>query len=313
MLPDPIRWRKNEGRIGISFPLEAESPKTLTYRYPTIAAENFTISEQLQHSVWYEEKTSAGLLSHSAADMTMSQLHSTQGTIQAASHPLATNFTSAHPTAPNERLTFTAKRPSNELIPAPHASVIDGSRAMQTHQKSIATWASHYNETLQIYFAGDEVHTFQGTGKPYAQWIQQQGFVGGQDNVHARTEAIRALLPAASAETPQQLFWFSGPQPIQLSGTEKIRQLFERRELPLDIVACLTSRDYNALDELAPPCPIATHFKSVQMANSSSQSSLLSQQEAAPPHPEAPATHIESGSPTKPAHSQGAHTANKHA
>ena len=243
---------KMKVRIGISFPLEADSPTTLAYRYPTIVAENFTISEQLKHSVWYEEKTSAGVLSHAAADMTMDDLSSTRSTIQAAASPLAASFNSKHPTNPNETIKFKPQLPSNDPVAAPNAIVIDGSRAMRDHKKSIAKWASHYNGTLHLYFASDEVHTFQGNGKACAVWIQQQDFVGGQDNVPALTEAIRALLPAASAETPQKLFWFSGPQPIQLTGTEKIRQLFERRELHLDIVACLTSRDYNALYELAP-------------------------------------------------------------
>ncbi|CAA6696757.1 MULTISPECIES: VIT domain-containing protein [unclassified Lentimonas] len=243
---------KMKVRIGISFPLEADSHTTLAYRYPTIVAENFTISDQLKHSVWYEEKTSGGVLSHAAEDMTMRQLHSTRSTIQATAHPLLPSFTSTHPTHPNETITFTTKLPKNESVAAPNAIVIDGSRAMRNHKNSIAKWASHYNGTLQLYFASDEVRTFQGNGKACAKWIQQQDFVGGQDNVPALTEAIRALLPSASAETPQTLFWFSGPQPIQLSGTEKIRQLFERRELHLDIVACLTSRDYNALYELAP-------------------------------------------------------------
>jgi len=142
--------------------------------------------------------------------------------------------------------------PSTSEAAAHQAIVIDGSRSMRPQVERIAMWLTRRKENFNLYLASDEVQYFQGDGTACADWLRTQKLTGGQDNVPALVEAIRQLQPTATKENPQTLYWFSGSQPIQLSGTERIRQLFERRELGIDIVACLTSREYNALYELAP-------------------------------------------------------------
>lgn len=239
-------------RIGISFPLESDASNSLQFNYPTIVAENFNISDQLKHSVWYEEKIGDVVTSHPVSDMTTMELASTKGSTAKPATLFDTSFTSRHATKDNKSLQLTPQQATLINAAQPDAVVIDGSRAMHTHSERIAHWLSKYNGVLQIYFASDEVQTFQGNGAECAKWLQQQKFIGGQDNVPALVQALRALQPEATANTPKSIYWFSGPQPIQLTGTEPIKQLYERRALNLNITSCLTSRDYNTLYELAP-------------------------------------------------------------
>ncbi|MFW6217372.1 MAG: hypothetical protein ACOC4K_00105 [Verrucomicrobiota bacterium] len=63
---------------------------------------------------------------------------------------------------------------------------------------------------------------------------------------------MRELQQTAKPERTRKVFWFSGPQPIQISGTERLKQIYERRDPRTEIVACLSGREYNALYELAP-------------------------------------------------------------
>jgi len=123
---------------------------------------------------------------------------------------------------------------------------------MRPQVERIAQWLSRRPENFDLYLAGDEVQHFQGNGTACAEWLRGRKLRGGQDDVPALVAALRQLQAVATVENPRTLYWFSGPQPIRLSGTERIAQLFERRELPINIVACLSSRDYNALYELAP-------------------------------------------------------------
>lgn len=249
--PIPPQGGTMKVRIGMSFPLEAVND-TLTFRYPAIVAENFSVADEFKHSVWYEEKTTDETYSHPVVDMTTTELRLNEGRILRKTTPFDTPFTSTHPTNTARALTMLTKRPSEQSIAGPKAIVIDGSKTMRTQAEKIATWLSKQAEELEVFFASDEVLTFTGNGPACAEWIQQQTFIGGQGNVPALVDAARTLQPLATAQKAQSVYWFSGPQPIQLRGTENIRQLFERRALNLDIVACLTSRDYNALYELAP-------------------------------------------------------------
>ena len=238
-------------RIGMSFPLEVAGPNSLGYRYPAIVAENFTMAESLRHSVWYESKMDGELHGDSPIDLSTGALQANKVTLRQHPNVLLPRLNSPHPTQ-GPAVTLATLLPTTEAVAAPQAIVIDGSRSMRPQVARIAQWLTRRTEQFDLYFASDEVRHFQGTGAACAEWLRHQKLSGGQDNVPALVAAIRQLQPVATTENPQTLYWFSGPQPIQLSGTERIRQLFERRELPINIVACLTSRDYNALYELAP-------------------------------------------------------------
>ncbi len=239
-------------RIGISFPLESNGADHMQYRYPCIVAENFNMPDTLQHSVWYEEAVDTTTISHPAVELSNEQLQTQYNRTQSKPSRLQTKFTSALPHDDATAMNLLAKLPTQRTQQQPDAVVIDGSHTMADHAPAIAHWLTTTQGPLHLYFAGDELHDFQGTGPACAEWLLQQKFAGGQDNVPALTEAIRGLQTSATQAAPKTIYWFSGPQPIQLSGTERIRQLFERRPLPIKIVGCLTSRDYNALYELAP-------------------------------------------------------------
>lgn len=238
-------------RIGMSFPLEVDPDSTLAHRYPTIVAENFTIPDSLRHAVWFEEKYGHEIHSAPVVDLTMDALASKRHSLRQHTDQLWPTFNSTHPTR-DTPATFRAILPSETPIAKPHAIVVDGSRGMRPQVDSISKWLMQQDGTLDVFFASDQVLTYTGSGNECAKWLQSKKFTGGQDNVPALVAALRKLQTTSSADSPTQLYWFSGAQPIQLSGTESIRQLFERRALHIDIVACLSSRDYNALYELAP-------------------------------------------------------------
>ena len=238
-------------RIGMSFPLELGQNSELTYRYPSIVSENFTIPDTLQHAIWYEEKSGNEIYSSPVIDLEMDELASLRGTLRNRADQLLLAFKSTHPTL-DTLATFAATLPSIKSSTTPYAIIVDGSLNMRSKAEIIAKWLIQQNDTMEVFFASDEVHNFKGNGSECASWLRKQKFIGGQDNVPALVEALRKYHSAATAEDPIKLYWFSGAQPIQLSGTESIRQLFERRTLNVEIVACLSSRDYNALYELAP-------------------------------------------------------------
>lgn len=238
-------------RIGMSFPLELDLNSELTYRYPSIVSENFTIPDTLQHAIWYEEKSGNEIYSSPVVELEMDALASSRGTLRNRSDQLLSAFNSTHPTL-DTLATFTAKLPSIKSSTKPHAIIIDGSLNMRFQADNIAKWLMRQNGAMEIFFASDEVRNFKGSSSECAKWLRKQKFAGGQDNVPALVEALRKYSSASTAENPIKLYWFSGGQPIQLSGTEGIRQLFERRALNVEIVACLSLRDYNALYELAP-------------------------------------------------------------
>ncbi|MGJ8640430.1 MAG: VIT domain-containing protein [Opitutaceae bacterium] len=249
--PIPADGGSMKVRIGMSFPLEA-TEGALGFRDPSIVAENFVMEDEFKHSVWYEEKTTDGVISHPVVDLSNDELVRHSGKTLTDTTLSFASFTSSHPTDDQLTQVLKASLPAEAQSLAPKAVVIDGSVRMKAQADKIAKWISRHAGTTDLYFASDKVHHFQGNGAACADWIRGRKFTGGQDNVPALVEAARKLQGNASAENPQSIYWFSGPQPIQLSGTEPIRQLFERRPLHLDIIACLTTRDYNALYELAP-------------------------------------------------------------
>lgn len=252
--PVPPKGGRMKVRIGMSFPLETDGQGSFQYRYPAIVAENFTVSETLRHAVWYEESIMGKVYSQPVLDLTSDELVSLLKTTHASPELLKKSFESPHPTQEATSIVLKTRLPSEQTVPAPQAIVIDGSSTMRFHVDRIAQWLSSQSGRFTVFIASDEVNMFVGGGTECAKWIQKEDFAGGQDNAPALIEAIRLLQQDASVEERQTLYWFSGPQPIQLSGTERIRQLYERRALHVDIVACLTSRDYNALYELDPLC-----------------------------------------------------------
>jgi hypothetical protein len=238
-------------RIGMSFPLEVDARASLNYRYPAIVSENFSMADNLRHSVWYETKIDGEIHSLPPADLSTEVLYADKPMLRHNQEVLLAELKSAHPTR-GSPLRLAPALPSRVEAAAPQAVVIDGSRSMRPQVERISKWLTQQQEHFDLYLASDEVQHFRGNGPACADWLRSQKLSGGQDNVPALVEALRTLLPAATRDNPQTLYWFSGSQPIQLSGTERIWQLFERRELAIDIVACLTTREYNALYELAP-------------------------------------------------------------
>lgn len=237
-------------RIGMSFPLEVDSDNRLSYHYPAIVAENFNLADDLEHSLWYEEKVGSEVFSPPISTRNNDQLRSDVNHLRSTSDNIHAQFISPHPTTESP-LTLAATIAPKES-PAPDTIVIDGSLKMRAHKERIARWLEGQKSTVDLYLASDEVQHFQAEGPTAAQWLRKQKFAGGQDNVPALIEAIAQLQPIASSTEPKKIYWFSGPQPIQLSGTERIKQYYERRALPIEVVACLSSREYNALYELAP-------------------------------------------------------------
>lgn len=240
-------------RLGISFPLQYDAEQGLYHRYPAIIAQNFDLVTGLNHSVWIEHKVNEAVLKSPPADLSTSQLLGDRVQLppEAGLAPGAQAYPPSGKLKEAQTLVARLPTPENDTH-QPAAAVMDGSISMAGTKHAIAKWLSKIDGPITIYFAGDEVSTFSGTGPSAAKWLLRQRFIGGQDNAPALSEALRALLPAASTSKRQSIYWFNGPQPIALSDTSKIQQVFERRDPGIDIVNCISSRDYNALHELAP-------------------------------------------------------------
>lgn len=238
-------------RIGISFPLEQVNGQ-MGFRYPTITANNFVIPEDLRHSLWYEEQTPTGLKSHPPIDLSHDTLPNQYQIVQSTLPLNTAPFMSPHPTGRGEALILRAQIGPESTEHKAKVVVIDGSIAMKPYATTIARWLRQQDAEIDLYFAGDAVSHIKAKGSDCADWLSDQSFIGGRDSMPALVQATRQLQSNKQQNPRGIIHLFGGPQPIQLTSAEPLNQLLERRPTPIQIVACIVNREYNALYELAP-------------------------------------------------------------
>lgn len=245
--PVPPNGGTMKTRIGITAPLVLESYNTGLLRMPGFIERNFSIPEQLKHSIWIEAKTECRPLYDmpniisgkvkdtryavrgSIADSSFSDIFAVQTDRDPA------NRNAWAPTTRGGTTGVVQQTIEESTVTAPQriAVVIDGSARMVTYTTAIARVLCNLpaESEITVLLAGDRVNELWRLTKGISEeWIDGAIFTGGCDNVPALIDAWII----ASAEPDSAILWLHATQPVALSGAEELLQKWQRLpEYPL--------------------------------------------------------------------------------
>lgn len=124
----------------------------------------------------------------------------------------------------------------------PHAALIREALKQLSEQAPVTIWASTDGDAVEVPVAEID------------QRLKDASFAGGRDAVPAFKAALERL---RKTTTPATLIWLHGPQPVELSGEEGIKQLLERSSVPPQIHALELEHGRNKLlEELYDAAPV---------------------------------------------------------
>lgn len=116
----------------------------------------------------------------------------------------------------------------------PHAALIREALKQLAEQAPVTIWASTDGEAVEVPVAEIDKH------------LRDASFAGGRDAVPAFKAALQRRRKTA---TPVTLIWLHGPQPVELSGEDGIKQLLEHSGSPTPIHALEMEHGRNKLLE----------------------------------------------------------------
>ncbi|HOC57058.1 MAG TPA: VIT domain-containing protein [Verrucomicrobiota bacterium] len=253
-------------RLGITAPLSLTAPDAGCLRWPCFAERNFTIGDQLHHSLWVESsqplETAGGKLT---ADQAKPGVYALRGQLRDGDLFAPINSVCARrPAEIASTWTRTTHEPENQIIRQtivarpPTISdrvilVLDMTKGMEACLPAIQAALSAlpadiefalllardgYEEALPVQRVTPEL-----AGKA-AQWKFRTA--GGQDNVPA---LIRAWELAAQTKAGV-ILWVHGPQPMLLDSAGELRQRFERSPNPPLLLDAQTQPGPNRILEM---------------------------------------------------------------
>ncbi len=124
----------------------------------------------------------------------------------------------------------------------PHAALIREALKQLSEQAPVTIWASTDGDAVEVPVAEID------------QRLKDASFAGGRDAVPAFKAALESLRKTTA---PATLIWLHGPQPVEVSGEEGIKQLLERNSVPPQIHALELEHGRNKLlEELYDSTPI---------------------------------------------------------
>jgi len=230
-------------RLGITAPLLLEQSSEGLIRWPAFLERNFSLREGFNHSLWVEdgEVKATGVKLTSAVNsagktslhgqLSNAELTSPDSVLRVkrdpAARPAWTRDThSAEPQFIRQTITEQPATTPRRLI-----VVVDGSRDMQPHLRSIAAALASWTppSALTVLVAADEVvelgkRSARSSDAGALESLTSWHAVGGQDNVPALIRA-REL---AAAEPGAVVLWLHGPQPAVFASTEPLVQACQR-------------------------------------------------------------------------------------
>jgi hypothetical protein len=242
--PVPPDGGRMKVRFGITAPLALTAADTGYLRWPCFAERNFTVGDQLRHSLWVESsqpvESAGGKLK---ADPGKPGTYALRGQLRDDDLWAPSNSVRARrPAGITAAWTKDTREPDGQLIrqtivEKPLASpdrvvlVVDATKGMESCYPAIRTALSQLPANIDFALlvardGFDEVVPLQkGTTNLSAKSAQLRlCSAGGHDNVPA---LIRAWELAAQAKDGV-IVWVHGPQPILLDAAEELRQRFER-------------------------------------------------------------------------------------
>lgn len=233
-------------RLGITAPLELAKPQEGRFRWPHFIERNFTLAEDLRHSLWLESArplaADGDLLK---GEQPKPGLHAVRGRCCDAELPASsTRVRIDRDPLVHEVWVDTARcgqagwvrqsiRESPLQVPQRVVVVVDGSAGMRGDLAWVRRAMTNLPAGIErsIVWAGDKPEVLLApsvdpdTAAVAASGIQQKPRLGGHDNVPALVRAWDL-----AAERPRSVIvWVHGPVPVLLGTTEELRQRFERR------------------------------------------------------------------------------------
>lgn len=225
-------------RIGISTPVALPHADEGAVRLPYILERNFSVQDELHHTVWVEASSNAYITSATKIHGTVHNngKSTVRGTLGPEDVEESHVIHVARNPALKEMFSPLSSSQSNEIIrqqivtvtqtpPSHIAFVIDGSRRMTAWTNAIAkALVNTPSCDTTFILAGDGVTTTSFVDNVTAsQWLSTCKFDGGCDNIPALVRGWDA------AENDGVIVWLHAAQPVLLSGTEELAQRWKRR------------------------------------------------------------------------------------
>lgn len=231
-------------RLGITAPVELESASTAILRWPRFLERNFAVPDSVQHSVWVESPQALNA-SHPklAIDHTKPGKVALRGLLKESELADASALVRI-PRSPQVRASWVADphdaaegrfvrqelQTETPARPGRIVLVVDGSKSMDELMPVVAGVLPQLPEgaELSVLIARDVVEEFSGpVRKADAGWLRdlsarlaREHGAGGQDNLDA---LVRAW-DLASERTNSVVLWIHGPQPVELTTSERLHQ-----------------------------------------------------------------------------------------
>jgi hypothetical protein len=223
-------------KIGITSPLILESPDSGLLSLPRFVERNFSIDDELQHTVWYESQQTLLQTKTTGSELVQfapQSKHGLKGSISDAELSKTISIKVKRNPAPMKLWTEAARGPEGFNIiqeiksvtncpPQSLAIVIDGSFRMEPFAESITETVTKLQQMTkcEIFIASDEVEHITSKSSDA---VSQIDFKGGCDNTPALEAAWDCALTNNGA-----ILWLHATQPIEIQKTEALLQRFER-------------------------------------------------------------------------------------
>ncbi|MFH1116780.1 MAG: VIT domain-containing protein [Pseudomonadota bacterium] len=246
--PVPPHGGKMKLRIGITVPLLLPAESRAVLRLPSFIERNFRIDDAVRHMVWLESAQALeSRLKAVITEETAAKAHTLRGSITDRELAEPISLVTAH-RSPHCRRAWTTDdigaghhivlqtlKTEPNKVPGEVVLVVDGSSSMSGS-------ASHIREAVASLPAGIRLTVLLAGDRPAVLWEEEDlgsdpkdippagvmfraAFTGGQDNVPALARAW----DIAARKGGGAVVWVHGPQPVEMTGTEILRQKWERR------------------------------------------------------------------------------------
>ncbi|HOW66998.1 MAG TPA: hypothetical protein PK256_17090, partial [Verrucomicrobiota bacterium] len=248
-------------RLGITVPLLMDEAAQGLWRWPSFVERNFTIREAVRHSVWMQSSqdlTSAcdrlqpGPTPHTLqGQLSEDELASVRSLIRVArnrevSSAWVRDTRSAEPVIVRQNLVSKAGTVPSRLV-----IVVDRSVAMAEAFSELADSFTHLPAGLDwgLVIAEDEPVWLRKPGENnsasalVSDRVRRLRARGGCDNI----PALLAGWDVAAAKPGALVLWIHGPQPVELSTIEPLRQRLERSGGNLQLLSVQGTQGLNLL------------------------------------------------------------------
>jgi len=231
-------------RIGITAPLELENETTSRLPMPYFHERNFAVSTE--HNVWFESKKPLETANRNFTEEQLPGFFAVRGKVKneelvKIGSPIravkSTNVLSvwSHDKNDSQKIVRQEIKESDKPKPGRIIFLVDTSAQMKEFQDEVARTLKNFSfdiETALVLTGGNGFnvetaapHALLGSSAEIAQRIEKTDFGGGADAVEAVTKAWEL----AQEKPNSAIIWIHAPQPVELSSSVNLNQMWARR------------------------------------------------------------------------------------